>query len=101
MIKGTRNPLPGEAFVPVEPHEIEHFTEVYDVFANLCQWVNVAVMDYDPETKLWKILTLDGTRRAAELPRIYVMFKAEDPANFAQRIRAAVENRRMAEATLR
>ncbi|XP_044254832.1 dynein axonemal heavy chain 1-like isoform X2 [Tribolium madens] len=101
IVKGMRNPLPGEAFVPVESYVLEPFTRLNDLFANLGQWVNVAVQDYNTETKLWKILTLDGTRRSFELPRIYVMFKAEDPSVFARRIKAAVDLRRETEATLR
>lgn len=101
IVKGVRNPLPGEAFVPVESSELEPFTQLDELFANLCRWVNVAVMDYNPETKLWKIMTLDGTRREFELPRIYIMFKAEDPSIFAKRIKAAVDLRRETEATLR
>lgn len=101
VIKGVRNPLPGEAFVPVVSEVLDPFTKIEDLFTHLCQWVNVAVMDYDDDKKLWKIMTLDGTRRTFELPRIYVMFKAEDPDVFARRIKAAVDLRRVTEATLR
>ncbi|RZB40394.1 hypothetical protein BDFB_001449 [Asbolus verrucosus] len=101
LIKGVRNPLPAEAFIPVEEYKLDNIKNFDELFNNLCEWVNVAVMDYNPGTKLWKVLTLDGTRRIAELPRIYIMFKAEDPSIFAQRIKAAVDLRKHTETTLR
>lgn len=101
VIKGKRNPLPAEAFVAVEEEVLEDCANLDSLFMKLCKWVNAAVLDYDPITKLWKILTMDGRKKLFELPRIYVMFKGEDPILFAERIKKAVELRQNTENTLR
>lgn len=102
VIKSKRNPLPAEAFVPIiEQEALEDFTNLDYLLTRLCEWVNAAVMDYDPITKLWKILTMDGSKRTFELPRIYIMFKGEDPSLFAQRVKKAMMLRENTENTLR
>ncbi|XP_023309976.1 dynein heavy chain 1, axonemal-like [Anoplophora glabripennis] len=86
MIDGVKYPLPGEALVPNADFQPEYDIPLEDIYC----WVNVAVTDYNFETKMWSVLTLDGLQRTFELPRLRVMFKAEDPANFARRIWEAI-----------
>lgn len=95
------NPLPAQAFVPVPPSTLDAIQDLSELFENLCEWINVAVTDYESETQLWKVLTMDGSRRTVYLPRIYIMFKAEDPELFALRIKSAVDMRKFTESKLR
>ena len=57
----------------------------------------VIIFSYYPETNTWGIVTLDGTQSKFRLPRIYVMFRAEDPLNFTFRVLDAVLRRRHTE----
>ncbi|XP_018331814.1 dynein heavy chain 1, axonemal-like [Agrilus planipennis] len=103
VLDGIQHPLPGLGFVTL-PSEInndvigEGVSQEYTVFYG---WVNVAIMDYVPQKKHWKVLTLDGLQRTFVLPRIYLMFRAEDPQVFAQRIRAAIDLRNDVENKIR
>lgn len=100
LIEGIRHPIPGEAFVPVsKKNNLLYLYE--DPLNNLYRWFNVAVTDYLPDKKLWRVLTLDGFQRPFSVPRIYLMFKAEDPKVFAQRIQAALELRHLTESNIR
>ncbi|XP_074037842.1 dynein axonemal heavy chain 1 isoform X2 [Leptinotarsa decemlineata] len=90
VIDNVRHPLPGKAFVPTPVDIINSTTTTTEEYYS---WVNVAVAEYDPEPKLWTVLTLDGLQRTFRLPRLFVMFDAEDPVNFANRIRAALNLR--------
>ncbi|XP_060531534.1 dynein axonemal heavy chain 1-like [Cylas formicarius] len=94
-LEGVQYPLPGEAFVP-NPNIEQHITpdELYHL-------VDVAIGEYDKEKMLWKVLTLDGLKRTFWLPRIYFMFKAEDPMHYGMRLKAALDLRRIAEETIR
>lgn len=94
LIDGVRYPLPGQAFVIIN----EEF-EADD--PDNWGWINVAVTNYDFDLKLWAILTLDGLQRQLQMPRVYVMFKAEDPVNFAQRLKDAVDLRYYTENSIR
>ncbi|KAK6626145.1 hypothetical protein RUM43_006450 [Polyplax serrata] len=60
-------------------------------------WMDVAVTNYNYKQKTWSILTLDGNQTRLQLPRIYVMFRAEDPLNFTYRVMDAVVRRRHTE----
>lgn len=64
-------------------------------------WLNVAVTDYNFDTKLWSVLSLDGSQRKFDMPRLNIMFKAEDPENFAERIKNAVQTRHKTENLIR
>lgn len=90
-----RYPLPGLAFLPTLESTRRFGVEDYHL------WINVAVTDYDFNTNFWSVLTLDGSQRKFNLPRLYVMFKAEDPENFAERIKNAVESRSKTENNIR
>lgn len=84
--------MSNRSIVPLNPAEPLNY---------LYHWVNVAVTDYTRETKLWHVLTLDGLQRSFQVPRIYLMFKAEDPEIFANRIKAALEYRNITENNIR
>lgn len=89
-------------------------------------WQDVGILDYDKNKKTWIVQQLtadervldeqgkpvvnkglrpDGTRRLRpnqfEVPRVLVQFIAEDPRNFAERIKAAFEERKKIETYLR
>lgn len=53
----------------------------------------MAVTAYIPERQLFRVLTLDGLQRPFNVPRIYLYFKAENPASYATRVKAAVDLR--------
>lgn len=94
MVDGVRHPIPGKAFLKIhEPLELSKETNY--------GWLNVAVTDYLPEIQLWSVLSLDGSQRTFNLPRIYIMFSAENPITFGQRIKAAVDLRNQVEDTIR
>lgn len=87
IIENIRYPLPAQAFLPTVDSSRRIGIEDYHT------WLNVAVTDYNFSTKFWSVLTLDGSQRKFELPRLNIMFKAEDPENFAKRIEQAVHSR--------
>ncbi|KAL1506671.1 hypothetical protein ABEB36_005994 [Hypothenemus hampei] len=95
IIDGVRHPLPATAFVP-NPNITSQNKNLNQLF----QWMHVAVLDYLPKTNLWKIMTLDGLKRIFCLPKLFLMMKAEDPVQFAERIKAAVELRKKKEIVL-
>lgn len=99
IIDGVRHPLPGTAFVPNA--EITKENQSDYTIDQLYHWINIAVMDYEPKTKLWKVMTLDGYKRIFCLPKIFLMMKAEDPVNFGNRICAAIALRKRSEEIIR
>ncbi|KAF5270064.1 hypothetical protein FQA39_LY08476 [Lamprigera yunnana] len=100
VIEGVRHPIPGEAFVPVRKRPVVSESSV-DYLNHVYQWVNVAVTDFTPDDKLWHVLTLDGYQRTFQIPRIQLMFKAEDSRAFAERIKSAIELRNETENIIR
>uniref|UniRef100_A0A8V1A4F4 Dynein axonemal heavy chain 1 n=1 Tax=Gallus gallus TaxID=9031 RepID=A0A8V1A4F4_CHICK len=109
-----RKPVPGKALLPTDDvlgHEDPKSQKL------TYRWTDVGVLDYDKETKLYLVHKLDqnglvrdeegrpmlnggitpeGVKRRAPLlpcqywvPRIYLLFLAEDPRVFAQRIVSA------------
>lgn len=54
---------------------------------------SVAVGDFDPQTQRWAVITLDKEKQIYRVPRVYVLFKAENPKIFAERLRDAVASR--------
>nr|CAD7403046.1 unnamed protein product [Timema cristinae] len=89
-VQGVRFPVPAEAFIPVKSRSGESYG-----------WSTVAVQSYDKDTREYTVLPLDDSDTTRQLPRIYVMFKAEDPRNFAARIKDALDRRREAENLIR
>ncbi|XP_044749962.1 dynein axonemal heavy chain 1-like [Coccinella septempunctata] len=94
VVEGVRHPIPGKAFLKIQDPMETSKEQNYD-------WINVAVTDYLPESQLWSVLTLDGSQRTFNLPRIYIMFSAENPMIFGERIKAAVDLRNQVEDTIR
>ncbi|XP_053976512.1 dynein axonemal heavy chain 1-like [Hylaeus volcanicus] len=101
VIDGERYPLPATVFVPRFQEEDERFQHIDDLTGHLFSWHNAAVTNYDYRKKLWTVLTLDGRKRKYFIPRIYIRFYAEDPRIFAKRVAVAIENRRIAEASIK
>lgn len=101
MINGVRHPLPAIVFVEKDGHKQQTFNLHDKSLSNLFGWFYAAITDYDKERKLWSVLTLDGLKRKFFLPRIYIRFLGEDPRKFAQRVAAAVKERRIAEISIR
>ncbi|GJQ83086.1 DNAH1, partial [Trypoxylus dichotomus] len=100
IIDGISHPIPGEAFIPISEKTIVP-TNPVEPLNYLYVWTNVAVLEYIEDKNVYKILTLDGLQRTFKIPRIYLMFKAEDPMIFAQRIKFAVDLRNRTESTIR
>lgn len=100
IIDGVRYPLPATVFVEKVIRMKWTFNQD-DKLSNLFGWFDAAVTDYDNKRKVWTVLTLDGHKRKFLLPRIYVYFLGEDPRKFAQRVAAAVKQRRIAETSIR
>ncbi|XP_052749829.1 dynein axonemal heavy chain 1-like isoform X2 [Galleria mellonella] len=102
MIKGEQYPCPGLAFIPKEDGKASKSSgDVLQMLNNLYEWINVAAFSYDKETEKWEVMALDGTKRRYNIPRIRLMFKADDPETFAQRVKFAVDLRREVENNLR
>ncbi|XP_076380684.1 dynein axonemal heavy chain 1 [Megalopta genalis] len=99
-IDGKRSPLPAAVFAPRVQEEGQKFDKASDMLDNLFAWCNAAVTDYDYDTKLWSVITLDGKKRKYSIPRIYIRFYAEDPRICARRMAAAIEDRRIAEESI-
>lgn len=97
LIDGVRHPMPGQAFLPVYEKPNKQFRDIEESLDFLYCWTDVAVTNYNDNTKLFDIITLDGYQRPYQLPRIYVMFKADDPKNFAERVKNAVVYRKKVE----
>ncbi|KAK5644094.1 hypothetical protein RI129_007939 [Pyrocoelia pectoralis] len=100
LLEGVRHPVPAEAFLPVYQKPTVYQTSP-DYLNHVYDWVNVAVTNYTTDEELWHVLTLDGFQRTFKIPRIYLMFKAEDPIVFANRIKSALDLRNRTENTIR
>ncbi|XP_076646491.1 dynein axonemal heavy chain 1-like [Halictus rubicundus] len=101
IIDGKRSPLPATVFVPTFQEEERKFDKASHMLENLFSWCNAAVTDYNYDTKLWSVITLDSRKRRYSIPRIYIRFYAEDPRIFANRMAVAIENRRIAEESIK
>ncbi|CAH0397622.1 unnamed protein product [Chilo suppressalis] len=102
VIEGEQYPCPGLAFLPKDESKTAKTTgDTLQILNNLYEWTNVAAFSYDKASQTWEVMTLDGTKRKFNIPRIRLMFKADDPETFAQRIKFAVDLRRQVENDLR
>lgn len=90
LLDDVRHPIPAIAFLPIAKQEIQLEKLTVELLTDLFEWINVAVTHYDPLHRLFSLLTLDGKQSTYKAPRIYIMFKAEDPARFAERIQQSV-----------
>ncbi|CAB3241783.1 unnamed protein product [Arctia plantaginis] len=100
MIEGELHPCPGLAFIPKSELRCMSGDYIHQL-NNFYEWTNVAALNYDHKTEKWSIMTLDGTKRRYLIPRIRLMFKADDPETFAMRIKFAVDFRKEIENNLR
>ncbi len=116
-------PLPGRALLPNIPSN--QFVDPKEIGIRY-SWQDVGILDYDKSHKVWLVQTLsadervldesgkpvvnkglrpDGTRKLRTnqywIPRIQVQFIAEDPRQFAERVKRAYEERKMTETYLR
>ncbi|XP_052808511.1 dynein axonemal heavy chain 1-like isoform X3 [Mya arenaria] len=120
---GVRKPVPGEALLPKKDSDAElSERDPRIVYA----WFDVGVLDYDTEKKLYLVQKVnrqnrvvdtagkpivnggireDGTRITLPtqywIPRVRLMFKAEDPRVFTKRVADAFRLRKHTEAVLR
>lgn len=115
ILKGQRHPIPGVAFLPDRHHSDESTaTDVHNhhalkdkygsnMFARrnyLFKWVHVAVHDYDPVRMRWTVINMDTTR-TYKIPRLFLMFLAESPQTYVQRVQHALKSRKNADRFLR
>ncbi|GAB1605523.1 hypothetical protein Ahia01_000834400 [Argonauta hians] len=112
-------PVPGIAFLPNKPTD-ESSTSSEGTHS----WRSVGVIGYKPSTKEYLVQEVNSEGRLIDdegnlvvgyensedvtlvedqywIPRIYLMFRAEDPRIFAKRISEAVRQRKATEALLR
>lgn len=98
-----RHPIPAEAFLP-SSFDLEQSSvtsdNIEDIRNRLYHWVKVSVRDYDPVTMRWLVTDLEMAK-SYRIPRIYLMFLAEDPVNFSNRIAHALESRKNADRHLK
>ncbi|XP_063895398.1 dynein axonemal heavy chain 1 [Helicoverpa armigera] len=102
MIDGEQYPCPGLAFIPKDDSKPSKSNgDVIQNLNNLYEWTNVAAINYDVKNDKWEVMALDGTKRHYLIPRVRLMFKADDPETFAQRVKFAVDLRKEVENNLR
>ncbi|TGZ66131.1 hypothetical protein CRM22_005485 [Opisthorchis felineus] len=120
---GVRKPVPALCLLP--ERDDQHHLDVRDPEI-VWKWQLSGVLDYDKKSKLWLVQKVDENGRLLDeygnpivngglllngtfsepnsqywVPRLQVMFIAEDPDVFAQRIAAAYRDRKAHEAGLR
>ncbi|XP_061390470.1 dynein axonemal heavy chain 1 [Musca vetustissima] len=87
-VEGDRRyPLPAKAFLPWQQNLRNY------------EWQDAAVEDYDAERGKWKVMVL-ADECYYEVPVIQIMFLAENPFLFIERLRLAVEQRNLAESLI-
>jgi dynein heavy chain len=114
--EGVRKPVPGKALLPTrdDQHDLNPKDPSIDY-----KWFDVGMLDYDEQSKLWLVqktnfkgrivdkkhkpvvdggMQPDGTRLTLPVqywvPRVRLMFAAEDPQTFAQRVANAFWQRK-------
>ncbi|KAF0288035.1 Dynein heavy chain 1, axonemal [Amphibalanus amphitrite] len=110
---GFQHPVPVMAFLPKEKQS-RRLSMVVDPLSKALTarhiiftlssgphvWTPAAVIGYHPARALYMLRRID-VREYFLLPRIYVMFCAEDPARFCERVQAAVRLRQIMQDLLR
>lgn len=89
ILANERHPIPADAFLPSD-FEIDQDT--VNIRDKIYLWTKVSVRDYDPEKMRWIVTDLNNAK-CFRIPRIFLMFLAEDPMNFANRIKNALARR--------
>ncbi|XP_052743009.1 dynein axonemal heavy chain 1-like [Bicyclus anynana] len=101
-IDGEQHPCPALAFIPrLEGKAIKPYSDMIQMINNMYEWTNVAVFNYDKETDKWETMTLDGSKRRFKIPRIRLMFKADDPETYVERVKFAINLRQEVENNFR
>uniref|UniRef100_A0A1A9VTS0 Dynein heavy chain linker domain-containing protein n=1 Tax=Glossina austeni TaxID=7395 RepID=A0A1A9VTS0_GLOAU len=84
---GEFYPLPAKAFLPVKQSLIDY------------QWQFAAIQGYDDDTGKWTAMNLSD-EHVYEIPKVQVMFMAENPYVFVERLKKAVQIRNDAETVI-
>ncbi|CAH8652543.1 unnamed protein product [Schistosoma rodhaini] len=123
MEEGVRKPIPAVCLLPVNDHQ--HSLDIRSPEIDW-KWQLSGVLDYDVCSKLWFVQKVDSKGRILDesgntvindgllpsgkllelntqywIPRIQVMFLAEDPQIFAKRVATAFKSRQEHESALR
>lgn len=104
-INGKILPLPGIAFLPLLS-TLESTLDLKTCSTNksdltaFYEWQHVAVYNYNHISNKWYIKDIKHNN-SYNVPRIYLMFLAESPMNFAQRIMKAIKLRDECERNLK
>ncbi|CAO1300538.1 unnamed protein product [Diamesa serratosioi] len=100
-INGKKFQLPGIAFLPLSTDTLDKcsYTDNSDLTV-LYEWQHVAVYDYNHISNKWFIKDIKHNN-SYTVPRIYLMFMAESPMNFARRISKAIKLRDECEINLK
>ena len=85
--------MPALAFFQRDPVPVFELIDSGVPINEFYGWVEVVVTEYDRRSKLYMCTRVDGISDVFSVPRIYVMFKAEDPVNFGRRIADAIYRR--------
>lgn len=84
-VEGEENyPLPAKAFLPYNKGLMQY------------KWQNAAITTYNSNTHKWTVLILED-ECVYEVPKIQIMFLAEDPFIFKERLKHAIQMRNQAE----
>merc|ERR1711962_25575 len=88
-----RKPVPGRALLPngVVKEGVKQY-----------EWQDVGMINYDSNDNLYTVKLMGGDKSSSTslymIPRIRLMFYAEDPVVFADRLKEAFEARKKTEA---
>ncbi|KAI5713931.1 hypothetical protein M8J76_008111 [Diaphorina citri] len=63
-------------------------------------WEDVGVRSYDAETAEYTVSPVNRPDECYRLPRIYICFSAENPVNFAERVKDAIQARKQSRSQL-
>lgn len=102
-INGRKFPLPGIAFLPLSTEltlDLRSYTTDKTDLTTFYDWQHVAVYDYNQISMKWHIKDLKHNN-SYNIPRIYLMFIAESPMNFAHRLSTAIKLRDECERNLK
>lgn len=88
-VNGARYPVPAMAILPnlVQSDPNENEKEI-DRRNNIYKWTMVSVRDYDSAMSRWLVTDLDS-EKSYQIPRLFMMFLAENPKLFVKRTQYA------------
>ncbi|GBP84500.1 Dynein heavy chain 1, axonemal [Eumeta japonica] len=93
LVEGEHYPCPGLAFLPRDEDRSQRVPTSNPValLNKLYKWTKVAVLSCTGKGNMWQVMTLDGSKRRMEVPRIRLAFNAENPEIFAKRVQYAAK----------